>query len=642
MAIKLLARHSSSNPWSINLGDGLSLRRRRISSTPSNIARPVVKLRSNTKDYFAVRLTLGPIVRGRSHIGRNIQKFRTLGNAPDPGEVTSRIVTAAGSVSGSSAGVTGKSDVQLEEEARAAVHSMLVEAGLSEDEATTVVTKAPGFLAEVVRKYRESEEELGLLYQLQVTLGRKVDNSSADSRGVMRQLASKSNGLAPILESLGVNLPSIARISHSLSSQRPSDILRKVEYIREILTTTVYEGRPLENLMRHMMKSLSLSPDEELQRTLSFYEKVEARRGLGALKEAPYAIVQLLDSFPQIFLRDLENDIGPVLELMEEYGVPRGKLGCVILCFPPLLLKDVSAELRPRMKELKKIGVAARDYGRMISKYPWILSQCVADNVQETFHCLESNKVLKSKIDGVITRCPQLLGFSSTTALAPMMNHLKKYGVKSKRLGRVIALAPQILTITPEEFEEVVTFLGSYGYDPEDLSKLLMRAPEIFAASIHGTLQRKVDFLLELGIKRSKLFRIIKFFPEVLSMSVDDALRPRVKYLQSKGFSKNEISRMIFKFPPLLGYNADSVLDPKLEFLTQTMKRPLKDVVSYPKYFSFSLEKKIKPRARVLANRQLECDLLTMLGKNDDQFAAEFLGFETMYLPLPPSNKDAK
>lgn len=107
----------------------------------------------------------------------------------------------------------------------------------------------------------------------------------------------------------------------------------------------------------------------------------------------------------------------------------------------------------------------------------------------------------------------------------------------------------------------------------------------------------------------------------------------RVTYLRNRGFANHEISRMVFKFPPLLGYNAESVLSPKLDFLTETMKRPIKDVVQYPKFFSFSLEKKIRPRARVLANRQIECDLQSMLAKNDDQFAAEFLGFETMYLP---------
>ncbi|BBN18673.1 hypothetical protein MPTK1_8g04450 [Marchantia polymorpha subsp. ruderalis] len=548
-------------------------------------------------------------------------------------------LTAAAAVGAVGDDETGDIDSELQVEARAAVVNVLLAAGLSEEKASTIVSAAPGFLADLVRTYKDLEQELEDLEQLQFTASRKVGKSSLeeslshDSKARLQQLASKSNGFAPLLESLGVSLPSVPRITHTLSSQRLPDVMRKIEYIEELLKSTVHDGRPVDDLMRHMMKNLSLSPDEELQRTLSFYEKLEARRGLGALMEAPYALLQLIDSFPQIFTRDLVNEIKPAVHLLEEYGVPREKLGRVILCFPPLLLKDVTAELRPRMKELKKVGVAARNYGRMILKYPWLLSQSVADNVEETFKFLDSNKVLKSKIDGIITRCPQLLGFSSRAALVPMIQHLEKCGVKSKRLGRVIALAPQILTITPQEFDDVVAFLNGYGYDPEDIDKLLRRAPEIFAANIEGTLQRKVDFLLELGIKPAKLFRIIKFYPEILSMSVDDALRPRVTYLRNRGFANHEISRMVFKFPPLLGYNAESVLSPKLDFLTETMKRPIKDVVQYPKFFSFSLEKKIRPRARVLANRQIECDLQSMLAKNDDQFAAEFLGFETMYLP---------
>lgn len=89
---------------------------------------------------------------------------------------------------------------------------------------------------------------------------------------------------------------------------------------------------------------------------------------------------------------------------------------------------------------------------------------------------------------------------------------------------------------------------------------------------------------------------------------------------------------MTFKFPPILGYNPEAVVNPKLEFLTKSMRRPIQDVVAYPRYFSHSLEKKIKPRARVLENRQIQCDLQTMLAKSDDNFASEFL-IESMFIP---------
>jgi mTERF domain-containing protein len=107
----------------------------------------------------------------------------------------------------------------------------------------------------------------------------------------------------------------------------------------------------------------------------------------------------------------------------------------------------------------------------------------------------------------------------------------------------------------------------------------------------------------------------------------------RIKCLRDWGFTEREICQMSFRFPQILGYSVEAVLTPKLEFLKKVMKRPVQDVVAYPRYFSHSLAKKIKPRARVLENRRIRCDLQTMLAKSDDQFAAEFLGFESIFIP---------
>lgn len=105
------------------------------------------------------------------------------------------------------------------------------------------------------------------------------------------------------------------------------------------------------------------------------------------------------------------------------------------------------------------------------------------------------------------------------------------------------------------------------------------------------------------------------------------------------GLSKRDVAFMVRRFSPLLGYSINEVFRPKLEFLTNTMAKSLRDVVDYPRYFSYSLEKKIKPRFWVLKARNVECSLKDMLGKNDEEFAAEFMDDERTFVPPFHSHK---
>jgi mTERF domain-containing protein len=105
------------------------------------------------------------------------------------------------------------------------------------------------------------------------------------------------------------------------------------------------------------------------------------------------------------------------------------------------------------------------------------------------------------------------------------------------------------------------------------------------------------------------------------------------------GLSRKDIASMVRTFSPLLGYSIDEVLRPKVEFLVNTMEKPITDVVDYPRYFSYSLEKKIKPRFWVLKGSKVESSLKDMLGKSDEEFAAEYMSVESMSVSPPPAHQ---
>ena len=99
------------------------------------------------------------------------------------------------------------------------------------------------------------------------------------------------------------------------------------------------------------------------------------------------------------------------------------------------------------------------------------------------------------------------------------------------------------------------------------------------------------------------------------------------------GLSNKDIAFMICGFPPLLGYSVDHVLKPKFEILKNVLCHPVSDVVVYPRYFSYCVQRKILPRSRILKRSNVELDLKAMLSKNDDEFAEEHLGVGRMLVP---------
>ncbi|KAG0563487.1 hypothetical protein KC19_8G035100 [Ceratodon purpureus] len=526
----------------------------------------------------------------------------------------------------------GDAGDQLRNEALAVVVRSLVAAGIEEEDAVRISLKCPHFIQTLVGRSSEADE---IVRWANLSLGAEGESegSSGNGLGEVVELSGPERW-SVVLEFVGVNAQATNRISRALSGSSLPEFLKKVKFLEEALNVSQLDGRIFERKVHQMMRRLSVATDEDLQQTLSFFEKMDAQRGgLALLASAHYATARLVEGFPLIFLRDLDTELRSVLAFLETVGVSKESLGRVLLLFPPVLLCDPDRELQSRLRTLKKVGVRAMDLGRMIVRYPWLLSRTTQNNVDEIVEFLLSVKVLTRDVDRSITGCPQLLGCSSGRTLQPMVERMNMLGVKSKRLGYVIAASPQLLVRSTNEFNEVVDFLLKIGVQETDLGGMLKRQPGMFASDVETVLEPKVQFLRDLGMREDVLHRVLRFYPELLTMRIEESLRPRVKFFQDLRFHNEAICSMICRFPPLLSYNPEPVLKPKLDFLVNSMGRDIFEVVEYPRYFSYSLEKKIKPRARVITRFKIKCTLTEMLALNDDQFSAKYLGMGSMLVP---------
>ncbi|XP_022949554.1 transcription termination factor MTERF2, chloroplastic [Cucurbita moschata] len=511
------------------------------------------------------------------------------------------------------------------EEARLAVSEYLQRLGVSEEESVSIASNSPRFLKMLVDGVRELDET-----SMWISWSSEGERPVGDGFGFKEKVALMArekgdNGKVAFLESAGMNLSSAMNVARYLSGEMLPSLIYKVKYMKELFFSGSGDGKFIGKSARRMMTNFSIPPDDDVQQTLSFFEKIEARRGgLDMLSSNEESFRLLLESFPRMLLLSIQSHVKPMVEFLEAIGIPKERMRGIFLSFPPIIFFGTEV-LKSRIMTFEKVGIVEMEFGKLLPKYPWITSNCIQCNLKQIVSFFELEKVPNASITDAIRSWPLILG-SSASKLELMVDSFDELGVRSKKLGQVIATSPQLLLQRPQEFLQVVSYLEEIGFDKESVGRILARCPEIFATSVEKTLRRKLEFLISIGVSKTHLPRAIRKYPELLVSDPDRTLFPRIRYLRQRGLSKRDIAFMVGRFSPLLGYSIEEVLKPKLDFLVNVMEKPIKEVVEYPRYFSYSLEKKITPRFRVLKERNIECNLKDMLGKNDEEFAVMFMG----------------
>ncbi|XP_019447618.1 PREDICTED: transcription termination factor MTERF2, chloroplastic [Lupinus angustifolius] len=515
----------------------------------------------------------------------------------------------------------GSSELEVQE-ARKAVSTFLQELGVSEEDSISIASKSPSYLNMLMDGVRDLDQLSSIIQQ------EEEEEEEQNLKDKIIHIATQKGdkGKVAYLESLGFTLSSSMNVARYLSAETLPSLIHKVTSMKLLFFNSHSHHNQdfLIKNIRRMMLYLSISIDDDLQHTLSFFAKVEARRGgLKMLSSKDSAFNYLIESFPRLLLLSVDDHMMHTVEFLENIGIPRVHISYMILCFPPILLWNLRV-LKNRVLALKEIDLVDGDYIRLLLNYPWVLSTSIQENYEEVLAFFHTENIPKTLLDRAIQSQPHLLA-CSTSKLKLMVDQFAELGVISKRLDRVITKSPQLLLLNLKDFLKIVLFFENMGFDGENIGRILARCPEIFATSIDKTLQRKIEFLCGIGVSETYLARVIRKYPELLVYDTDNTLPHRIMYLMKLGLSEKDIAFMVRTFSPLLGYSIEEVLRPKIEFLVNSMGRPVRDVVGYPRYFSYSLEKKIKPRYWVLKERNIKCSLKDMLGKNDEEFAAEFM-----------------
>ncbi|XP_054810302.1 transcription termination factor MTEF1, chloroplastic [Prosopis cineraria] len=206
------------------------------------------------------------------------------------------------------------------------------------------------------------------------------------------------------------------------------------------------------------------------------------------------------------------------------------------------------------------------------------------------------------------------------SSLKSVQDCLSSMGVERSAMGRILDMYPQLLTCDPySDIYPIFDFLLNEVAIPfPDIRKAIIRCPRLLVCNVDEQLRPTLGFLRNLGFVGPSSINYQTAL--LLVSSVEGTLTPKIEYLQSLGFSYEEVVNMVIRSPGLLTFSIKNNLMPKFEYFLEEMNGDIAELKRFPQYFSFSLEKKIKPRHRLLLKHGFTLPLAEMLKVSDGEF----------------------
>ncbi|KAL3636232.1 hypothetical protein CASFOL_020779 [Castilleja foliolosa] len=197
---------------------------------------------------------------------------------------------------------------------------------------------------------------------------------------------------------------------------------------------------------------------------------------------------------------------------------------------------------------------------------------------------------------------------------------LSSMGLDLSAVGRILDMYPQLLTADPYiDVYPILDFLLHTVQLPfSEVRKSIIRCPRILVSDPEVQLRPTFQFLTELGFVGPN--KLTSHTTLLLVSSVESTLMPKIGYLTELGFEYDDVRNMVLRSPGLLTFSVENNYRPKMEYFSNEMKGDLEEIKRFPQYFSFSLERKIKRRHRLLVEHGFSMPLSEMLKVSDGEF----------------------
>lgn len=366
------------------------------------------------------------------------------------------------------------------------------------------------------------------------------------------------------------------------------------------------------------LKTVGIISDEleqlELPSTVDVMrERVEFLQKLGLT-------IDDINQYPLMLACSVRKNIIPVLGYLEKIGIPRSKLGEFVNNYPQVLHASVVVELAPVVKFLRGLDVEKQDIGYVLGKYPELLGFKLEGTMSTSVAYLVSIGVRPRDIGPMVTQYPYLLGMRVGTMIKPLVDYLLSLGLPKTILARMLEKRAYILGYDLEEtVKPNAECLLSFGIRREALASVIAQYPQILGLPLKAKLSSQQYFFnLKLKIDPQGFAQVIEKMPQIVSLHQHVIMKP-VEFLLARALPSEDVAKMVVKCPQLVASRVE-LMKNSYYFFKSEMGRPLKELVEFPEYFTYSLESRIKPRYQRLKSKGIRCSLNWLLNCSDQRF----------------------
>ncbi|KAJ7521357.1 hypothetical protein O6H91_19G049900 [Diphasiastrum complanatum] len=321
------------------------------------------------------------------------------------------------------------------------------------------------------------------------------------------------------------------------------------------------------------------------------------------------------------------------IRTLEELGLNKGDIARVIGQFPLLLLK-LDEKLRPLMQLFDNMGIEKTFILGRLLKFNADRATSSAEFSIRRFidFCIGYNLSVEDAADSM-RKYPQIAIFSSGN-MFKVVEYMKEFNMTDQDIGILIRNHPQILTCNVDKnLKPKVSLLMELGVDRKGIHTVMRKQPQLFGSSMENSLKPKFKYLQSVGFQKTDIAKLVISHPAVLARSVTEKLvgkgelllslgfqkgsvqfcralrfalaagteylHRRINWFMSVGFCQDDICIML-KGNPCLLLKKETQLQAKVDYLLNSMHYPLKVLVTHPVFLNLSIEKRIKPRHRVV------------------------------------------